>query len=496
MEITIAIIAMTIAVVSTIAYIRLKTSTSQVESESTYLNEKVENLEKENSELKTSKEQLISENGLLKNFENQAQQLSVKCEALNEQNLKLTSQLSSAQTELEKDKELSEKYDALNEQNLKLTSQLSSAQTALQNEKEATVEKLQQLEASKEKMTASFKVLATEILSKQSQEFTKSSEEKLKNVLNPLSTKIKEFEEKVKANHEKGIEQHENLKGEIKRLQEMNQKISEDAVNLTNALKGESKTQGCWGEMILERILETAGLQKGINYKLEESINTEEGKRFRPDAIIELPENKQIVIDSKVSITAYERYYNSDDQTVKEIALKEHVNSIKTHIKTLSEKSYHQLPGITSVDMVLMFIPIEPALGLALQTAPDLFEEAMNRNIVLVTPSTLLATMRTVAFILRQEKLAKNSQKIADDAGKLYDKLVAFATDLEKVGKQLKTVNKSYDDAMNKFSHGRGNVLKRAEDMRKLGIKTSKNFSNQLLDAVEDSQPLLLEEEN
>ncbi len=442
----------------------LKNSAVVVEAENKNLNEKIAVIELQNNSLLLDKERLTAENGSLKNA-------------------------SSRVPELEKvNSELAQKNTAL-------TAEVSSVKTALENEKNATVEKLKQLEASKEKMTESFKVLAHEILNKQSKEFSQSSSEKLGSILQPLAIKIKEFEQKVQNSHEHGIKQHASLKTEIDKLQQLNRRISEEAVNLTKALKGESKTQGCWGEMILERILETAGLQRDINYKVEESINTKEGKRFRPDVIVNLPEQKQLIIDSKVSITSYERSCSTDDKVVRDVAIKEHVNSLRNHIKELSNKNYHQLPGITSVDMVLMFIPIEPALGLALQAAPDLFEEAMHRNIVIVTPSTLLATMRTVAFILRQDKQAKNAKNIADDAGKLYDKLVAFATDLEKVGSQLKTVNKTYDAAINKFSHGRGNVLKRAEDIKKLGINTSKKFSDNLLDAVEDSQPLLIDED-
>jgi len=359
----------------------------------------------------------------------------------------------------------------------KLKMQVVELKSKLVNTAENYAEKERVLLDAKANMSDAFQVLSQNILSKQAKELSTVSQEEIGHLLKPLQERIKGFEEQVKQNNSSSIERTAAMTQELRRLQELNQKVSTEATNLTKALKGESKTQGCWGEMILERILESAGLTKNIEFTVQESFLDEESARKQPDAIIKLPENKQIIVDSKVSIKAYEEYCSVNDSEKEALLAKAHCAAIQKHVKELSQKNYQALKGINCVDMVLMFIPIEPALGLALQENPSLFDEAMRKNVILVTPSTLLATMRTVAYIWRHEKQNKNALKIAEEGGKFYDKLASFVEDMEKLGTQLGTASKTYATSMNKLSEGNGNLVRRAENIRKLGVSTKKPIS-------------------
>lgn len=332
------------------------------------------------------------------------------------------------------------------------------------------------------KFKTEFENIANRLLEEKSQKFAEQNKTNLDIILNPLKEKIKDFETKVEKAYSNENNERILLKSEIKNLLELNKKISEEANNLASALKGNNKTQGNWGEMILEKILEISGLQKNIEYKTQYSATNEEGKRMQPDVVILLPDEKNLVIDSKVSLVAYEQFINADNDEDKQRYLKQHLDSIRLHIKGLSEKNYTELSGVKTPDFVLLFIPVEASFAAALQGDPEIYNFAWDRKIVLVSPTTLLATLRTVSSVWKQEKQVKNALSIAEEAGKMYDKFVMLTDDLVKVGKSIDDSKKVYADAMNKLIEGRGNLIKRAEDLKQLGIKTSKNFNPGLLE--------------
>ncbi len=375
-----------------------------------------------------------------------------------------------------------------------LREQLASLTTALQQERQQTGEKLALLQESREQMSLQFKTLATEILEEKSRRFTDSNKENIAEILRPLNEKIQSFEKKVEETYDRESKERFSLAREIRSLQELNARISEDAVNLTNALKGESKTQGTWGEVILETILEKSGLVKGREYQTQMSFKTEDGARLQPDVIVQLPENKQIVIDAKVSLKAYEAYCSEDQPERRAEWLKQHVLSVRNHIKMLSGKEYQNLMSLQSLDFVLLFMPIEAAFSVAVQADGEMFTDAFEKNIILVGPSTLLATLRTIQNIWRYEQQNQNAIEIAHSAGALYDKFVAFAADLEEIGTRIDATHKSYDKAHNKLISGRGNLVARVERLKSLGARASKKHSDQLLARTAPEDSLALEE--
>ena len=312
--------------------------------------------------------------------------------------------------------------------------------------------------------------------------FTKQNQKNITLILKPLGDKIKSFEQSVNDKHEKDQTSRAVLSTEIKMLQAANQKISQDAINLTKALKGDSKVQGDWGELQLEVLLENAGLHKGIHFRTQNSMKDEDGNDKRPDCIIDLPNHKNLIIDSKVSLTAFEKITNAEDDIQKQIFLKQHVESLKKHIKDLGGKDYPNLYSMNAPDYVLMFIPMEPAMTLALQEDSEIFNLALNKNIILVSTSTLLATMRTVSFIWQQENQKKNVLEIARQSGALYDKFCGFVSDLEGVGKAIEIAQKKYDAAENKLNQGRGNLITSVERIKILGAKTNKSISKEQQD--------------
>jgi len=333
-----------------------------------------------------------------------------------------------------------------------------------------------------DKFKNDFKVLAQEILEKTGNTFKEQNKEQIGTILAPLKEKLESFEKKVEETYEKGKAETISLKSEVKMLSEQSAKLSKDAENLTKALKSDVKAQGNWGEVILERILEKSGLTKNQEYFIQNSITTEDGKRFQPDVIIKLPEDKNVIVDSKVSLIAYERFSSAENVEEQQGHLKEHIASIKAHVKGLSDKNYQSLYGIDGLDFVLLFIPIEGAFSAAVQYDNTLFQDAFDKNVVIVSTSTLLATLRTIASIWKQEKQTQNAIEIARQGGALYDKFVGLTEDLLNLGKQMDTAKKSYEGAMNKISSGSGNLIKRAEDLRKLGLKTSKQIEQKIID--------------
>ncbi|MCB9196148.1 MAG: DNA recombination protein RmuC [Flavobacteriales bacterium] len=338
-----------------------------------------------------------------------------------------------------------------------------------------------------EKFTKEFELIANKVLEQKSQAFKEQNKESIGELLNPLKERIKEFQEKVEKTNEEGLQRNTALTEQIKQLKELNQEITDETKSLTKALRGDSKTQGNWGELQLEAILEKAGLEKGVHYQKESNLKTEDGSNQRLDYIINMPDGKHLILDSKVSLTAYSNYFDTDDENERAKYLKQHLDSLNMHIKTLSEKDYHKLYGINPPDYVLMFIANEPALTIALKEDSNLYEKALSKNLVLVSTTTLLATLRTISYIWKQDLQNKNAEEIARQAANMYDKFVGFTNDILKLGAQLKTVTSTYEDAAKKLTEGKGNLVKRAEDLKKLGVNPSNNIDQRLIERSEDS---------
>ena len=349
------------------------------------------------------------------------------------------------------------------------------------NEHKIEVERLQ------EKFTKEFENLANKILEEKSNKFTQQNQENLKIILNPLQEKIKVFEDKVDKTHKESIDYHAALRQQILGLKELNQQMSKETINLTKALKGDNKTQGNWGELVLERVLEKSGLEKDREYYVQRAFTNEEGKRVLPDVVIHLPDNKKMVVDSKVSLTAYEQFVNEEDDTLKAQFLKEHIASLKRHIEQLSEKKYEDIYQIESPDFVLLFIPIEPAFAVAINHDNYLYNKAFEKNIVIVTPTTLLATLRTIDSMWNNEKQQRNALEIARQAGALYDKFQGLLSDLITIGKRIDDSKKEYANAMNKLTDGRGNLITSVEKLKKMGAKAKKSIPEKIINRASQS---------
>jgi len=371
---------------------------------------------------------------------------------------------------------------------IKISNQLSRKEVELSNLEKRLAEQKLDIENLNEKFALEFKNLANDIFEEKSKKFTDQNKTNLSELLSPLKERITEFQKKVEDTNKDGAERNASLIQQIKHLSELNKQITKEAENLTKALKGDSKVQGNWGEVILERILEKSGLEKGREYETQVSETTEEGKRYQPDVVIKLPDNKNIIIDSKVSLVAYERFVNTDNEADQLSNIKLHISSIRAHLKGLGEKNYQNLYDVDGLDFVLLFIPIEPAFSLAVQKDPELFNDAYTKNIVIVSPTTLIATLRTLSSIWKQEYQNKNAIKIAKQSGALYDKFVAFTEDLKNIGKHIDGTQKAYVESMKKLYEGTGNLVKRAEDIKKLGAKASKQIDSRLLERSESNE--------
>ena len=392
---------------------------------------------------------------------NTNERLEQECTSLKEE---LTKEREAHQQELKSSTEWKSKFQSLEE---KL------------NEQQSEYEKLQ------EKFTKEFELVANKILEEKTSKFTEQNKENLDSILSPLKERIKEFQEKVETNNENSVKRTSALEQQLKTLRELNQEITQETKNLTQALRGDSKTQGNWGEVQLEMILEKAGLEKDIHYTKETNLKTEDGSNQRLDYIISLPDGKKLILDSKVSLTAYSKYIDSESDEEKNGYLRQHIESVNNHVKLLGGKDYQKLHDINTPDYVLMFVANEPALTLALKEDQGLFEKALDKNIVVVSTSTLLATLRTISYIWKQDLQNKNAEEIARQAGNLYDKFVGFTEDLLKLGDQMNTASKTYHAAMNKMVEGSGNITKRIQDLKKLGVNPSKNIDQRLIDRSE-----------
>jgi DNA recombination protein RmuC len=372
----------------------------------------------------------------------------------------------------------------IREENISMVSQLGVTRTENQNLREKLQTQKNELEEIQKRFTTEFENIAGKILKKNSEEFTLTNQRNMGEVLTPLKEKIHLFEKKVEETYQKGLKDQIDLRAELKKLADLNFRISEEAGNLTKALKGDVKKQGNWGEVVLERILERSGLNEGENgYVKQFNDVSDEGKRIQPDVVINLPDNKHIIVDSKVSLVAYERAVNAITDDLRSLYVKEHLVSLKNHIKSLSEKHYQTARSLNSPDFVLLFIPIEASFSLAVQSDQELFSYAWDQKVVIVSPSTLLATLRTIASIWQQENQTRNAMEIARQGGALYDKFAGFVTDMEKIGNNLRITQNSYKDAMSKLSEGRGNLVRSTEKLKELGAKTTKELPSKMIES-------------
>lgn len=354
-----------------------------------------------------------------------------------------------------------------------LNSELSRRNSEYENLEKANLKRDEELAKHQEQLRKDFELMASKILDEKSEKFTVQNKENIKNILNPLEEKIKTFEKKVEDTQKESISMHSALKEQLLGLKDLNQQMAKEATNLTRALKGDSKTQGNWGELVLERVLEKSGLEKDREYFVQQNFQREDGSRVMPDVVLHLPDSKKMIIDSKVSLTAYEQFVNAEEEQ-RPLFLKAHVNSIKKHVDQLSAKNYQDLYDIESPDFVLMFIPIEPAFAVAINEDNSLYNKAFEQNIVIVTPSTLLATLRTIDTMWNNEKQQQNALEIAKQAGALYDKFEGLVSDLTGVGKKIDAAKSDYSAAMNKLVDGKGNLISRVEKIKKMGAKAKK----------------------
>lgn len=432
------------------------------------------------------RDQLARQDILIK--EMHAEQKSALAEQLHTQNLlgQLKQKVQRIpELEVEKN-QWQHQYQQANQLVADLRAQLESQAARFEQEQLASTEKLALLEAAEQRLQVQFENTANKIFEQKQQKFNQSSQAGLDTILTPLKAQIEGFKKQVTDQYVKEGQERASLKTEILGLKELNQQITQDAAALTKALKGDNKAQGNWGEVILERVLKESGLREGHEFETQVSLKNEAGKSYQPDVVVHLPGDKDVVVDSKVSLAAYERYFNEqEDDVARANHLREHINSIRNHIKELGKKDYQDLTGIRSLDYVLMFIPIESAFLLAADQAPDLLKLAFDNNIMLVSPTNLLVALRTINNIWQYEYQNQNAQKIATNAAKLYDKFHGFVSDMDKVGKAIDTSQKNYESAMNKLSIGKGNIVRQVEQFRHLGVQTNKNLDGKLLDRSE-----------
>jgi DNA recombination protein RmuC len=451
-----------------IAFLFLKGKQNAVADTSVF-DKKIQELEMAKAVLQTKLDNATTENNRLgAELKDSREQHTTELKASREQ----------AGIELKQEKE---KYQAeltalrteLNDANIRIAKSIEAFKA--QEEKYTTLKA--ELENVHKKYTTEFENIASKILEEKSEKFTKQNRENLDIVLNPLKENIKAFEEKVEKVYKSESNERVELKTEIKNLIFLNQKISEEANNLAKALKGDNKKQGNWGEVILEKVLERSGLIKDQEYRTQFSSSNAEGKRIQPDAVILLPDNKHIIVDAKVSLIAYEACVNAVTEEDRERYVKEHLLSVRNHVKTLSDKDYHTSTDFNTPDFVLLFIPIESSFSVAVQADQELFSFAWDKKIVIVSPSTLLATLRTIASLWKQERQTKNVMEIAREGGELYDKFVGFLEDMQKIEKAIEMSSKAYLDAVNKLSNGKGNIVRRIQHIQQLGAKTNKDKS-------------------
>ncbi|MGB7136496.1 MAG: DNA recombination protein RmuC, partial [Acidobacteriaceae bacterium] len=358
----------------------------------------------------------------------------------------------------------------------------------LEAEKNAAEEKIAIIQNAREELSNQFKALANEILEQKSKTFTEQNQANLTTLLHPLREKFGEFQQKVESLEKEGISGRTELKTQIEQLRTLNERLSADAANLVTALKGSSKTQGDWGELVLEKLLESAGLRRNVEYRVQSTMGREEGGNARLDVILDLPDDRHLVIDSKVSLNSYTDYCNTENEEERKQALRSHLHSVRAHLKELSAREYQNLYGLESLDFVLMFVPVEPAFMLAIASDNRLWQDAYEKNVMLVSPSSLLCVVRTVAQIWRQERQARNVREISDRGRILYDKFVGFTDDLQRIGRKLGEAKEAYEGAYNKLTRADGNLVSQAQKLVKLGIRPNKTLPQPLLDQALEAE--------
>ncbi|HET7832800.1 MAG TPA: DNA recombination protein RmuC [Gallionella sp.] len=460
--------------------------TSEAQIETARLGERLNAAQEDVRRIKTAYDELHSQ---AMSWRDQLDQARDECAQLAERVSAQAAQLVGVRNENEK---LAILRDELTAEQQRLSNQVTELTTSLNAERNQAKENLAILNSAREELSNQFKVLANEILEDKSKRFTEQNQTNLSQLLEPLRVRITEFQGKVQEVYVQEGKDRSALAEQVKQLMALNNQLSADAHNLTRALKGQAKTQGNWGELILERVLEASGLRKGFEYDVQESHTRADGSRVQPDVVVHLPEDKHLIIDAKVSLNAYEDHANAENDQQREAAAKRHLDSVRAHIRELSEKNYHLLYGQKSLDFVLMFVPVEPAFMLAISHDSELWQEAWKKNVLLVSPSTLLFVVRTVAHLWRQEQQNRNAQEIASRGAELYDKLVGFVEDLDNLGAKLQQAHKAYEGAYSKFTGGRGNVIRQAELLKGLGVKPTKQLPQKLVDAAAEPADNLL----
>lgn len=390
---------------------------------------------------------------------------------------------------------LSTDKDTLRNEREAMTIQLTKKEADFDNLLDRNKEYRIEVEQLQEKFTQEFEILANKILEEKTNKFTEQNKENLKNILTPLQDKIQLFEKKVEDTHKESIGNNAALRQQILGLREMNEQMTKETINLTKALKGDSKMQGNWGELVLERVLEKSGLEKDREYFTQQIATTSTGQRFQPDVVIALPDGKKIIVDSKVTLTAYERYVNENEEEIKKQHLRDHILSITRHVDQLSAKNYFDLYQMESPDFVLLFIPIESAFALALNEDATLYNKAFEKNIVIVTPTTLLATLKTINSMWSNQKQQENALEIARQAGALYDKFEGFVGDLLKIGKKMEEAKVEYEGAMNKLKEGKGNLISSVERLKKMGAKAKKALPDSLINSADNEEHNTIEKQ-
>lgn len=464
---------------------KLQSEIGRIRQENQQLTERLNlqeaNLERERQETKQRIAELASEKARILQAYEEAQKVKADLQAslaAAEAKLPRIEQLT---TELAR---LKEDYSTLQNEKNAIEKEAATLRTQMEEERKTALEKLQLLEQAEERLTKEFENLANRIFEEKQQKFNEVNKNSVEAILAPVRQQLTDFRKKVEEVYDQENKDRASLRAEIQLLKSLNERISADALNLTKALKGESKTRGTWGEMQLERLLEESGLVKGREYEVQVSLKSEDGRRQQPDVVVHLPEKKDVIIDAKVSLVAYERYHRAEDEEERQRQLRLHIASLRDHFKALSAKNYEDLLGVNSLDLVVMFVPIEPALLLALEHEPALFNEAFSLGILLVSPSTLMATLQIIHNIWRYEYQNRNALQIATEAGRLHDQFVLFVEALEKVGDQIKKAGEWYETAHKRLTSGKGNLVRRTHKLQILGAKAKKNLRPELLDAA------------
>lgn len=463
-----------------IASLRYQKSQSEHETQRRLIQQTLEQYKAENDQLKTERQQAGQQT---REAELELRTLHSDMAASREK-LRV---LAHWQSECE---QLNQELRAQREINSAQEAELREVSTRLDETRMAAEDKQRLLINSEQRLTSQFENLANRIFEHSGRRADEQNKQSLDKLLLPLREQLDGFRRQVQDSFGQEARERHTLSHEIRNLQQLNEQMAREAINLTKALKGDNKTQGNWGEVVLSRVLEASGLREGYEYHTQVNVQVDANSRMQPDVVVRLPQNKDVVIDAKMTLVAYERYFNSQDEVEREIALNEHIASVRGHIRLLGRKDYQQLPGLRSLDYVLMFIPVEPAFLLAIDREPELISEALKHNIMLVSPTTLLVALRTISNLWRYEHQSQNAKRIADRAAKLYDKLRLFVDDMESMGQSLEKAQGSYRLAMNKLAQGRGNLIGQVEGFRALGVEVKRPISPSLAEqAVSENEP-------